>query len=143
MREQVQNAGLEADVVLTGDALTQESIPAFMALGNVFCLPCVWARDNDVDGLPQLLMEAMACGLPVISTRLVGIPDLIVDGETGVLVTPENATELADALEFAMDNKKQLGTLVAGGHQHLAARFDLNTCLEPLLDRVRSYLDKH
>jgi glycosyltransferase involved in cell wall biosynthesis len=57
--------------------------------GDVYVLPCVWAADNDVDGLPQMLMEAMACGLPAVSTRLVGIPDLIRDGETGVLVEAE------------------------------------------------------
>ena len=69
-----------------------------MDAGDVYCLPCVWAADNDVDGLPQMLMEAMACGLPAVSTRLVGIPDLIRDGDTGLLVDPNDAQALADAL---------------------------------------------
>src|SRR6056297_654256 len=86
LRDQVRAAGLDDVITLTGEALKQEDIPAFMASGDVFTLHCVWASDNDVDGLPQMLMEAMACGLPSVSTRIVGIPDLVLHGETGLLV---------------------------------------------------------
>jgi colanic acid/amylovoran biosynthesis glycosyltransferase len=74
--------------------------------GDVYVLPCVWAADNDVDGLPQMLMEAMACGLPAISTRLVGIPDLIRDGETGLLVEANDAAGLADAIARLMHDRE-------------------------------------
>ncbi|HER25857.1 MAG TPA: glycosyltransferase, partial [Rhodospirillales bacterium] len=103
-----------------------------------FCLPCVWSKDNDVDGLPQLLMEAMACGQPVISTRLVGIPDLVIDGETGLLVEPENVAALADALQFAMENEDKMLSFVGTGLELLQSRFNLETCLEPLFKEYRS-----
>ena len=140
LRGLVRACALEDVVSLTGEALKQERIPEFMAQGDVFCLPCVWAKDNDVDGLPQLLMEAMACGLPAVSTRLVGIPDLIVDRKSGLLVEPENVEDLAKALRFAMEHPEEMKMLVAGGHAHLKDRFDLSDCLEPLLDQYRQRL---
>ncbi len=140
LRRFVADKGLEDAVHLTGEALKQERIPEFMAGGDVFCLPCVWAKDNDVDGLPQLLMEAMACGRPVISTRLVGIPDLVIDHQTGLLVEPENIEELAAALRFAMEHEDDMNKHVANGLEHLNKRFNLETCLEPLFGKYRTRL---
>lgn len=140
LRRLVADKGLGDVVCLTGEALKQERIPEFMSRGDVFCLPCVWARDNDVDGLPQLLMEAMACGRPVISTRLVGIPDLVIDHETGLLVEPENIEELANAIRFAMEHENDMKKHVANGLEHLKNNFDLRTCLEPLFNKYRAHL---
>jgi len=143
LRRLIADRKLDNTVTLTGEALKQERIPEFMASGDVFCLPCVWARDNDVDGLPQLLMEAMACGRPVISTRLVGIPDLVINQETGLLVEPGNTGELADALQFAIQNEAQMNAFVLKGLELLQSRFNLETCLEPLFDKYRSRSDVH
>jgi glycosyltransferase involved in cell wall biosynthesis len=141
LRAQIAEAGLGARVTLTGKALKQEDIPDFMAEGDVYALPCVWASDNDVDGLPQMLMEAMGCGLPAISTRLVGIPDLIRDGETGLLVEPGDVEALADALARIAADPLLALRLSEAGHRHLVAMFDINNCLEPLLDKFRARLE--
>lgn len=137
LREQIKTSALHKFVHLTGTALTQESIPAFMGQGHLFCLPCVWAHDDDVDGLPQLLMEAMACGLPAISTHLVGIPDLVIHGHTGLLVQPRAPHELAKALEFAINNPAIMARLAAMGAEHLKSKFDLSTSLDPLLHKYQ------
>ena len=141
LRARVRAEGLEDLVVLTGQALKQEDIPDFMATGDVYTLPCVWASDNDVDGLPQMLMEAMACGLPAISTRLVGIPDLIRDGETGLLVAPNDPEALADALMRLEADADLADHLSEAGHRHLVDTFDLDRCLEPLLEKFRASLE--
>jgi colanic acid/amylovoran biosynthesis glycosyltransferase len=141
LREQVRGAGLEARVSLTGKPLNQEDIPAFMHGGDVYCLPCVWASDDDVDGLPQMLMEAMACGLPAISTRLVGIPDLVIHERTGLLVEPKQAEELADALERLKRDPELADQLALAGRARVLEKFDLATCLEPLLDEFRKRLE--
>jgi glycosyltransferase involved in cell wall biosynthesis len=107
--------------------------------GDVYCLPCVWASDDDVDGLPQMLMEAMACGLPAISTRLVGIPDLILHEETGLLVEPKQAEPLADALVRLRDDPALAARLSTRGRERVLAVFDLSNCLEPLIDLFRDY----
>jgi glycosyltransferase involved in cell wall biosynthesis len=137
LRAQIRAAGLDGLVTMTGKALKQEDIPAFMETGDVYALPCVWASDNDVDGLPQMLMEAMACGLPAVSTRLVGIPDLIRDGETGLLVAPNDPGALADALQRLEACDDLADRLSTAGYGHLVTTFDLDRCLDPLLDRFR------
>ena len=139
LRDQVNRQKLDDQVTITGAAINQEDIPGFMHGGNVYCLPCVWARDNDVDGLPQMLMEAMACGLPAVSTRLVGIPDLIIDGESGLLVEPRNTEQLADALS-QFQNKQFADTVAEAGRQHVLAKFEIETALQPLLNEYRQIL---
>ena len=141
LTRQIEELGLTDCVSMTGKPLKQEDIPAFMHGGDVYCLPCVWASDNDVDGLPQMLMEAMACGLPVISTRLVGIPDLVIHEETGLLVEPNQAEPVADALQRAKDDPELSARLAEAGRKFVIERFDLTNCLEPLLNQFRKYLE--
>jgi len=132
LRAQVAELGLDDRVELTGELLPQERIPDFMAAGHVYCLPCVWAPDGDVDGLPQMLMEAMACGLPAVSTRLVGIPDLIEHEHTGLLVEPGDVDALADALERLAGDRELRHRLAIAGRERVIETFDLDRCLEPL-----------
>jgi colanic acid/amylovoran biosynthesis glycosyltransferase len=140
LRAQVERLGLGDRVSVTGQALQQERIIDFMHGGDVYVLPCVWAADGDVDGLPQMLMEAMACGLPAVSTRLVGIPDLIRDDATGVLVPPNDTAALADAIAGLMADPARSKRLADAGLRWVHERFDLSDCLEPLIDRYRQRL---
>jgi len=132
---QIQQLHLGHRITLTGRPLLQEDIPNFMRGGDIYCLPCVWADDGDVDGLPQMLMEAMACGVPVVSTKLVGIPDLIVDGETGLLAEPNNTNDLTAKLQQLIEDKSLRSTLAANGRQQVEGQFDLATCLNPLFEK--------
>lgn len=140
LRTQVSRLKLDPVVTVTGRALQQERIIEFMHGGDVYVLPCVWASDKDVDGLPQMLMEAMACGLPAISTRLVGIPDLIRDGETGLLVDANDANQLADAITSLMHDRELSRRLALAGRQWVDKKFNLKDCLNPLIERFRQKL---
>jgi glycosyltransferase involved in cell wall biosynthesis len=140
LRQHVEQAGLAERIEITGQALKQERIPEFMHGGDLFCLPSVWSSDNDVEGLPQLLMEAMACGLPVVSTRIAGIPDLVIEGETGLLVTPGEPGELADALQRLLGDTQLAETLAKAGRRHVLEMFDIATCLDPLIEQFRAHL---
>jgi len=97
LRDLVQHLGLEAQVHLSG-ALPQERIRERLSRADVFALPCVVSGDHDQDGIPVVLMEAMAMGIPVISTHLSGIPELVEDGVSGLLVPPADGSALAQAL---------------------------------------------
>lgn len=140
LRGEIERLGLQARVILTGETLKQEKIPEFMHGGDIYCLPCVWASDGDVDGLPQMLMEAMACGLPVISTRLVGIPDLVMHEDTGLLVEPNDAAGIADAVIRLSRDPTLANRLADAGRRHVISRFNLSDCLEPLMAAYRSKL---
>lgn len=80
-------------------ARPQEDMPGFLAAANVFVLPCVVASDGWRDGIPVALMEAMYWKIPVVSTNILGLPELIDNNINGVLVEPEDVSGLADAIE--------------------------------------------
>ena len=141
LSDQIRRAGLTNRVRLTGQVVKQERLAEFMHTGDVYCLPCVPATDGDIDGLPQMLMEAMACGLPAISTQLVGIPDLIVDGRTGILVEAGHAGQLAEAIRSIYEDPTLADRLAGAGRDWVEERFDIRTCLEPLLEEFRKRLD--
>ena len=134
LRNKINLWGLFDKVTLTGDALKQEDIPSFFQSGTLYCLPCVWASDNDADGLPQMLMEAMASGLPSVSTHLVGIPDLVINNKTGLLVAPNEPEMLADAIYRLSADKPLAERLSIEGRNHICTHFDLNKSLRPLID---------
>lgn len=139
---QVNHLDLSGQVVFTGQPLLQEDIPAFMETGDIYCLPCVWASDGDVDGLPQMLMEAMACGIPVISTDLVGMPDLIQNGHSGLLVEPENSRALAEAIGRLAADKSLRDLLAAQGREKVIRTFDISVCLEPLFAKFQQSINQ-
>jgi glycosyltransferase involved in cell wall biosynthesis len=140
LRRQVAEAKLEGRVTVGGKALLQEELPAFLAAADIFAQPCVWSKDNDVDGTPRTLMEAMAVGLPSVSTRLAGIPDIIEDGDSGLLVEPNDAVGLADALERLIKDAAYAERIAEGGRAQIEQKFEINSCLEPLAALFRSCL---
>jgi colanic acid/amylovoran biosynthesis glycosyltransferase len=140
LRDRIRSLELQELVTVTGEALLQERIPEFMGQGDVYCLPCVWASDNDVDGLPQMLMEAMACGLPAVSTRLVGIPDLVEHEETGLLAESGDVVGLADCLQRLLGDPELGRRLARAGRERVVEAFDLSRCLDPLVEEYRAAL---
>lgn len=81
-----------------GGAIPQEEVAREMRAAHVFVLPCRCDRSGDMDGIPTVFMEAMATGRPVVSTAISGIPELVRDGETGLVIPPDDPTALADAI---------------------------------------------
>ncbi len=140
LKRRIKSLDLDNEVHVTGKALLQEELADFMHQGDIFAQPCVWSKDNDVDGTPRTLMEAMACGLPSISTRIAGIPDIIIDGESGLLVEPNDPESLAQAIQKIVEEPGLADKLSSGGRKQIEKGFMLPECVNPLVDRFRSVL---
>ncbi len=100
---QIRESGLLQEVTLKG-SLVHPGMVDFLRSGSVFVLPCIQASDGDMDGIPVVLMEAMALRIPVISTTLSGIPELISHRKNGLLVPPGNVEALTNAIIEIKDN---------------------------------------
>ncbi len=99
LRQRVCELGLTGRVELTG-LLRQDAVSDLMAKATCFVLPCVHASDGNVDALPTVLLESMACGTPCVSTRVSGVPEIIDTDENGILVEPAEVLALADAIQL-------------------------------------------
>jgi glycosyltransferase involved in cell wall biosynthesis len=107
----IESAGLGANFQLLG-VRSQQQIKRELAGAHAFVLPSVVDSKGASDILPTVITEAMACRLPVVSTKLAGIPEMVADGETGLLVEPGDDRALADAIaQLAADPalRKRLG----------------------------------
>ena len=80
-------------------------------------------QPSRADNLPLAILEAMAAGLPVIGTRVGGIPELVLDGETGLLVEPERPQELADALDSLAKSRERRLELGRRGRERVQEHF--------------------
>jgi glycosyltransferase involved in cell wall biosynthesis len=119
----IRHLGLERHVKLAGP-MSQSDLFAALRNASIFCLPCRVADDGDRDGIPNVLVEAMATGLPVVTTNVSGIPELVQDGETGLLVEPDQAVAIADALHRLCRDAALGRRLGAAGRAVVAERFD-------------------
>ena len=90
----------------------------------MFALPCRVLEDGDRDGIPNVLMEAMACGLPVVTTGVSGITELVHDEENGLVVEPDRPADLADALHRLVKDPRLASQLGEAGRRTVAERFD-------------------
>lgn len=106
--------------------VSQDEMPAMFASHNVFCLP------SFAEGVPVALMEAMAAGLPVVTTRVAGIPELVEDGITGLLVPPGRADAVGDALRKLADDPSLAARLSRQGRQAVEASFDAEVAAQQL-----------
>jgi glycosyltransferase involved in cell wall biosynthesis len=93
------------------------------AAADVLVLPSVLDSRNDTEGLGVVLLEAMSYGVPVIASRIGGIPDIVGDGATGLLVPPGDAGALAAALERLAVDPSLRARLGSAGREHVRAQF--------------------
>lgn len=117
LEERVARAGLAGAVDLRGP-VGQDDLPALYAGADVFCLP------SFAEGLPVVLMEALAAELPVVTTAIAGIPELVKDRVTGLLVTAGRADLLADALETLATDRSLARKLALAGREAVLSRHD-------------------
>jgi glycosyltransferase involved in cell wall biosynthesis len=128
--EQVRNRGVRVDLAgRVADPL------------NVFQSADVLALTSDREGTPNVIMEAMACALPVVATKLGGVPDLVRHGETGFLFEPENTRDAVSALQRLADEPELAAEMGYRARSFVETDHSINGLSDRLTDLYRTVLD--
>ncbi|TYC63623.1 glycosyltransferase family 4 protein [Rhodobacterales bacterium] len=136
----------EADRLGLGDRITwrgaqpREEVIASLSEADLFILPSKLAKTGDRDGLPNVLMEAQSMGLCCLSTKVSAIPELIIDGETGVLVSPADANALSRAMASLIRDPDHRHALGLAASKRVRSEFSTAPGLDRLADKFRKVL---
>jgi colanic acid/amylovoran biosynthesis glycosyltransferase len=139
LRAQIDQLDLQDRVVLSG-AKPQREVRQRLAAASVFVLPSVVDAQGGMDNLPTVIMEAMATGLPVISTDIGGIPEMVVQNETGFLVRPGDAAALAGAIEKVINDRPFARRLGHAGYQRAQELFSIEKNVRDLCALIEANL---
>jgi colanic acid/amylovoran biosynthesis glycosyltransferase len=135
LEDLVRRHGLHGRVELAGRR-TGEEVAAELREASVLVAPSVPSRDGRREGIPVVLMEAMATGLPVVASRLSGIPELVTDGEAGLLVEPGDDAAVADALVRLAADAELRHRLGLAGRRRVVEEFDVDRNARALRSRI-------
>lgn len=122
---QIEASGLAGHVELVGP-LPQADVKAAMREAALLACPCIVGEDGNRDGMPTVLLEAMALGCPCVATPVTGIPELVDDGISGLIVPESEADGLASAMARLLDDPALRRRLSAGARRRMERDFDLS-----------------
>jgi len=125
LEELIERLHLEDNVKLLG-AKPNDQLIEFFSQACVFLMPCIQTPDGDMDGIPVAMMEAMACEVPVVSTTISGIPELVEDGLTGRLAPEKDADALAEILKELLEDMDKTERLGKAGREHVLRDFSIS-----------------
>jgi glycosyltransferase involved in cell wall biosynthesis len=123
VRRRIAERGLAGRVVLAGPKSQAELLDEYRR-ADALCLPCRIVDGGDRDGIPNVLVEAMACGLPSVSTAISGIPELIEHERNGLLVPPDDPRAIASALARIHTDRELAGRVARAARATVGERFD-------------------
>jgi len=138
LARRIVRAGLIGRVRLPGK-LAREGVLERYAAASVFVQPSRVAADGDRDGIPNVLLEAMAMALPVVATRVSGIPEVVRDGENGVLVEPDDPSALAGAIAHALAQPEASARLGRAARATVVESFDNDRNLQVLTGLLETH----
>ena len=124
LQNKIEQLGIQKYVTMLGPR-SQHEVIQYVQQASVMVAPCVIAKDGDRDGLPNVLIEAMALGTPCISTNIVGIPELVVHRKTGLTVEPFDVCALADSIELLLNDGKLRVDLSSAARQFVESDFNI------------------
>jgi glycosyltransferase involved in cell wall biosynthesis len=124
LEQEIRDLELTGRVELWG-AETHERVIEMYRHATLVALPCVIGENGDRDGLPMVLIESLYMGVPIVSTPVSGIPELITPEVNGLLVAPRDSTALAAAIARLLADRQLCSRLALAGRQTVLARFDI------------------
>ncbi len=134
LREEAENLGIAGRITWHG-AQSQEDVLNSLREADIFVLASKIAGDGDRDGLPNVLMEAQSQQVAVVSTSVSAIPELIADGETGLLVPPDDPPALSQALDKLITDRTLRQKLALAGEVRVREQFDATNCINEMAER--------
>lgn len=120
------------------DSISHEKVPEWIKSLDIFVLPCQKDRNGDMDGIPVVLMESMLTGIPVVTTRISGVPELVEDKVTGLLCEANDATCLSDSLSALIKSKSLRNDLIKNAVLKVKSEFELNENVDLLIKKLLS-----
>ena len=139
LRDQIAAAGLTTTVTLVGPQPQTEVIRR-LAQSTVFALPCVTEKAGGMDNLPTVVMEAMAAALPVVSTAIGGLPEMVRDGVTGFLVPEHEPAVLAETLSRLLLDPELARSLGEAGRQRASDLFAIEKSVQSLIALFQKFV---
>ncbi len=118
--------------------VNRKEVIELLKTSTIFLLPSVTAQNGDKEGLPVVLMEALASGIPVIASKHSGIPEIINDGNTGLLFQEKDVTKLAEKVLFMINNTEVTKQLIRNGSQLVKKEFHEKKLVALLIDIYQS-----
>jgi glycosyltransferase involved in cell wall biosynthesis len=137
LEERARRQDLRERIHFAGEQ-SQNYVRAALRDCDVFVLASAPDERGASDIFPTVIAEAMATGKPVLSTTVAGIPELVANGETGLLVPPGDARALANAMEQLAGNENLRGDFGRAGRLRIEQKFTIEKTIEPLLERFAS-----
>lgn len=139
LHSMIEASGLGGIVRLTG-SLPQEEVFQRLKGADIFALPCVVDEKGASDVFPTVILEAMASARPIVSTRLAGVPEQIVDGETGFICEPDDVAGLATALEKLLESPEMRVQFGLAGQRRLCEEFAVDNTVRILHAQYEKFI---
>ena len=138
-RETKDERTQSASIIFTGK-LSPEALANEYKTANVFTLPAIVDHKGDTEGLGVVLIEAMELGLPIVASNVGGIPDVVVDGESGILVPEKDSVALADAFKCLEADPTLIQKLLAGARKRIEECFTWDGIIERQIEVYKRLL---
>src|SRR5439155_252647 len=142
LRAKIDVLNLSSRINLLG-SLSQRAVLEALQAADIFALASVTDAEGASDVFPTVILEAMASARPVVSTRLAGIPELVVGGQTGVLVSPEDTSALTQALEQLLHDTELRLRYGRAGRARIEQHFRIEDTVAPLLRLIEGAARNH
>jgi glycosyltransferase involved in cell wall biosynthesis len=140
LQKMIASLALQDRVFLVGK-MTQDQLAELYPRADLFVLPCLVLKNGDQDGIPNVLFEAMVCGVPIISTEIAGVRELIEHQKNGLLVEQRNSPTLADAMELLIGSPGLRNDLARKGRETVLAGFTRESSARTVYNIFSSVLD--
>lgn len=132
-----------SDIVHFTGTINRTDVPVYFYLSDLFVLPAVFDPKGNVDGCPIVILEAMACGKPVVSSNISGIPIVVKDGETGLLVDEKNVNGLATAIISLLEDPAKREQFGKAGQQRIQQELTWTKIVEQFISIYQQNVNRN